>query len=73
MSRSLPDLFAVCCFDGNRWFAVTPSRGPHARGFDHRELLPSERLHVGDESPKPPILVNRNRPRRALRAIRGAR
>jgi hypothetical protein len=68
MSRSLPELYAVSCV-GDRWVAVWPSHGPHARGFDRREMLPSERLHVGDENPKPPVLINRNRPRRALRAV----
>jgi len=63
-------MFAVNCVDGDRWVAV--SRAPDGRGFDRRELLPGDRLHGSDESSKPPVLVNGDRPRRALRAVRGA-
>ena len=55
----LPDVFAVCCFDGDRWVAV--SRAPYGRGFDRRELLPGERLHGGDEGREPAIQTDRNR------------
>ena len=52
----LPDVFAVCCFDGDRWVAAC--RAPYGRGFDRRELravdlLPGDRLHGGDEGGKP--------------------
>lgn len=73
----LPDVFAVYCFDGDRWVAVWSSRTPYGRGFDRRELravdlLPGDRLHGGDEGNKPAVQVNGDLPRRPLRAIRAA-
>ena len=64
----LPDLFAVSCV-GDRLVAI--SLAPDGRGFDRRELLPCKRLHGGDEGAKPPV-INRDRERRALRAVRSA-
>jgi hypothetical protein len=48
-------------------------RFPCARwsGFDRRELLPGERLHVGDETGEPPVQFNGDE--RAQRAVRAAR
>ena len=66
MTSFLPDFFALCCLDGDRWVAV--SRAPFGRGFDRRDLLPGDRLHGCDEGGKPSALVDGDRPRRALRA-----
>jgi bifunctional non-homologous end joining protein LigD len=60
---------AVRCVDGDRWVAIW--RAPPGRGFDRCELLPGDRLHDDDdEGGKPPVQVNGELPRRALRAAR---
>ena len=69
--KPLPNVYAVYRI-GNRWLAIAPSPQTLGRTFERRELVPSERLHVGAEGGEPGVQDNfPSRPRR--RAIRAAK